>query len=91
MKYEYCVKHNGKYYSAGEEIPADNIATKIIKEETPAKVETPEADNKVSLADIEGTNNVMVLRKIAKENNIALAKGMSVREIKDLMISVLGL
>lgn len=92
MVFDYAVKYNGIFYPVGADVPMGEEKP-VVKTEKKV-VDEPikeEATTKISKADVEAVNNVMKLRKMAKDNGVAVANDMSASEIKDLMITVLGL
>ena len=71
MKAEYSVKLNGKWYRAGDELPAPS-ANKVEKESEPEKEGL--LDDDLTMAE---------LRKLAKEKGIKVPIGTSKAELKE--------
>ena len=77
MKAEYSVKINGKWYRAGDELPAPS-ANKV---EEPTKVEPEKVKEPEGLLDDDLT--MAELRKLAKEKGIKVPIGTSKAELKE--------
>lgn len=85
MIFNHKVKVNGVYYDTGADVP---VSDEPVKTEV-AEVKT-EATNNVR-AEVESTNNIMKLRKIAKQNGVEFENNISVSDIKAKIIADLGL
>ena len=93
MKYPYTVKHNGKYYAAGEDVPNGASSKPEENKADTAKVEKPEKDGKgaeITQADINQLSGAK-LRSFAAENGIADAETYTNGELKKMLIERLGL
>lgn len=85
MIFDHKVKVNGVYYDTGVDVPVSgNPVTK-----TETKIEAPIKDAEPTLLEIvNNTNNVMKLKKIAKDNGIEVV-GNSASEVKEQIIAKL--
>ena len=92
MKYAYLVKHNGVYYPAGTDVPVDGTSkvNEKIKEETVEKAEEVVTPS-LTREDVESVNNIMKLRKMAKDNGIVTDSTNTMAEVKDAIINGLNL
>lgn len=88
MKYPYMVKHNDKYYPAGTEVPVGDIPVVEKKVETAEPKKT--AEKKLTRAEIM-TMKKADLIELAKKNGIKNADEMIGSELKNALVSVLGL
>jgi len=86
MVFDTKVKYNGIYYPAGADVPTGD---KPVVENK--KVEVSKKETTLTKEEVESTNNIMKLKKMAKDNGVELADKMSTSEVKELIISVLGL
>lgn len=91
MRFNHMVKYNGKYYTAGEEVP---IEEKITKEEK--AVETPPSykkddvtiGEKYTKTDINKMDKAE-LKKLASEKGVDGAQEMTGGELKKILIDML--
>jgi len=88
MVYDHMVKYNGVYYPTGADVPMGDKP--VVEKKIEAKVETV-TTNATIKEEIASINNVMKLRKIAKENGVTVPSTASLAEIKDLIYSALDM
>lgn len=98
MKYPFRVKHDGKYYKSGEDVPTGASSAPVVEVKTEAvqAVEnavkpTTDADKpEYTKSDITRMNSEK-LRKLAAEVGIADADDYTGGELKKMLIERLGL
>lgn len=95
MKYPYMVKHNGKYYPAGTEVPVgDAPVSENIPVADDKKAETAEpkksAEKKLTRAEIMTLKKAELI-ELAKKNGIKNADEMIGSELKSALIKALKL
>lgn len=88
MVFDHMVKYNGVYYPVGADVPMGDKP--VVEKKIEAKVETV-TTNATIKEEIASINNVMKLRKIAKENGVTVPSTASLAEIKDLIYSALDM
>lgn len=90
MKYPYSVKHNGVWYTAGTEIPADNapVAKEIAPKAEPK--DEPKSEPKLTKGELMRMNAANV-RKLAMENGIKDVDDKTRQELIQTIAEKLGL
>lgn len=92
MKYAWLVKHDGVYYPAGAEVPVGKTSVKVDKKIEEEKEEAEEVVvPSLTREEVESVNNIMKLRKMAKDNGIATDSTNTMAEVKDAIINGLNL
>lgn len=96
MVFKHLVKHNGKYYPAGTDVPVgskpveDKKVTEEKKEDFSHYMNTPEETTEVTYTKTEiNRMSTADLRELAKANGID--DGLSGAEIKKALIEKFGL
>jgi len=94
MKYPYMVKHNGKYYPAGTEVPVGDAP--VAKDDLVADDKKADAEPKKSAEKKLTRAEIMTLKKaelieLAKKNGIKNADEMIGSELKSALIKALKL
>lgn len=94
MKFAHLVKHNGKFYKAGEEVPISVQDANTVNDSAEVNASQPEVEvaetvkKQYTKTEINrlSTND---LKKIAKENGVD--SSLSGAEIKKLLVEKFGL
>lgn len=94
MKYPYMVKHNGKYYPAGTEVPVGDAP--VAKDDLVTEDKKADAEPKKSAEKKLTRAEIMTLKKaelieLAKKNGIKNADEMIGSELKSALIKALKL
>lgn len=98
MKYPFRVKHDGKYYKSGEDVPTGASSFPLVEEnkspveeKAPEKVasEKPKKGVEVTKADIAKMSGAK-LRAFATENGIDNADDFTNGELKKMLTERLG-
>lgn len=96
MKYTHVVKHNGKYYAIGEDVPNDNkpvVENKVEKVEAKQEVvETSKVEDTPKYTKTE-INRMPLddLKALATEKGVDGADDMTGGELKKLLLEMFNL
>ena len=94
MKYPYMVKHNGKYYPAGTEVPVGDAP--VAKDDLVADDKKADAEPKKFAEKKPTRAEIMTMKKadlieLAKKNGVKNADDMIGSELKSAIIKTLKL
>lgn len=96
MKYDHMVKHNGVYYTAGQEVPEEKNTAAVDKSSLPfsdsdIEFETNPAPGKQYTRTEINRMNKQELQELALKNGVEDANEMTGSELKEYLLNTFGL